>query len=478
MKAPVWVGLITLLILVSLFKTNAATVFPVATNSSMFEISRGVAFDGSNYLAGMVVGTNVTGQLISSNGALLGSPVMVGSNPGDLLPAIGLAFGQTNYLFVWSDGSVNPGVDMFGQFVSRAGVKVGPQFNLLSSLGSYGFQTVVALASDGTNFLAVWQDNKTGFFYGQLVTPAGTLSGLEFIISSQMQNGGSAAATFGQTNYFVVWQSNNGITGNSNQTFGEFISPNASPGSPFQISQTLSVDQNMVAVAFDGTNYLAVWNRDPPPETGGAVTNWDIYGRLVSQTGAFPGGELKLITDPGSQELPSLAFGGSNYLLSWSDQHWNSDGSFNTTNYNIRLEFLDRLANAAGPEFTFFPSQGTNRPLLALNGLLYDGTRFAMTATLATVTQTNGNITGLASSDVYGGFLSRPPILTAGNYSGSHFSLTLSGTPGFNYAIQMATNLAMANWTTLMTNLATNGVFNFTDTNATNPSRSYRAMAQ
>jgi hypothetical protein len=462
--------------------TKATTIFPIATNLSLLEFSCGIAFGGTNYLVAMEVGANVVGQRVSTNGTLQDSQISVGSNPG-FPPNIALAFGQTNYLLAWSDNSVSSGVDMFGQFISRNGAKIGSKFNLLSTQGSHGFQYVWALASDGTNFLAVWQDNNDGSFYGQLVTPAGTLSGSAFLISSQLQNGNGAAVTFGKTNYLVVWQSNNGSMGNVNQAFGEFVSKNGSPGSLFQIGQTSSEDQNPLAVAFDGTNYLAVWSWDPPPETGGSVTNWDLYGRQVSQTGAFPGSELQLVTDPGSQSFPSLAFDGSNYLLAYSDMHWNSNGSFNKTNYNIRFQFFNRSGSAFGSEFTNFPSQKTNAPILTLNGLLFDGSRFVMAATLGTIaTDAGGNITGFPSSEVYGSFIPKstpptpPPQLTSLIYTNGQFSLMLTGTASTNYVIQVSTNLAVNNWLSVVTNTATGGTFSFTDTHATNQNRFYRAM--
>ena len=399
--------------------TQAATVFPIATNLSLYEMGRGIAFGGTNYLVGMVIGTNVVGQLVSTSGTLQGSQIVVGSNPGNLPPNLALASGQTNYLLVWSDNSVSPGVDMFGQFISRSGAKVGSKFNLLSSQGSHGFQSVLALASDGTNFLVVWADSSnsvsqiSGTFYGQMVTPGGTLSGPEFLISGQQQNGNAAAVTFGTTNYLVVWQSNNGNVGNTNQAYGAFVSRTGVPGNWFQIGVTSSEDQNPMAVAFDGTNYLAVWSWDPPPETGLTVTNWDLYGRLVSQTGSFPGAELHLVTDPGSQEFPSLASDGTRYLMSWTDLHWNSDGSLNTNNANVVVQSFNLLGIAAGPEFTVFPPQGFNRPLFALNGLIFDGTQFAMAATLGTIAFASGNIQGIPSSEVYGALLAEsfaPPF--------------------------------------------------------------------
>ena len=438
---------------------NAATVFPIASNA----VSVGIAFDGTNYLSAMLTGTNVSVQLVSPSGALIGSPTIVGANAS---LNVALAFGKTNYLTVWSDTTVAAGVSIFGQLISRNGAKVGSSFNLLSAQGSYGLQEAEALAFDGTNFLAVWRDQTTRNFYGQLVTPAGTLSGSEFLISSQIANGESAATAFGKTNYLVIYSSQNVANrGNINLTYGVFVSRSGAVSGPIQIGQTPAPDQSFLGVGFDGTNFLTTWQWDPYPETFGNVTNWNIFGRMVSQTGTFPGNELQLVTDVGNNIFPSLAFDGANYLLAWGY------GLNVTTNTNIRFQFFDRTATAVGPRFTLFTTQGTNAPLFGFNGLIFDGARFAIAATLG-----NANFSG---TDVYGGFIPSStalPQLNAPSFSSGQFSLTLAGTPGINYAIQTSTNLSLANWTGLFTNSPTNGTFNFTDTNTTNTSRFYRAV--
>ena len=72
-----------------------------------------------------------------------------------------------------------------------------------------------------------------------------------------------------------------------------------------------------------------------------------------------------------------------------------------------------------------------------------------------------------------------PPQFGPGaSYGNKQFSLSLAGTPGINYAIQFSTNLAVSNWTAVVTNSPTNGTFSFTDTHATNKSRFYRAVKQ
>jgi hypothetical protein len=172
--------------------------------------------------------------------------------------------------------------------------------------------------------------------------------------------------------------------------------------------------------------------------------------------------------------IPSLAFDGSNYLMAWSYDTFQ-------TNANIHCRFFDRSANPVGPEFTVFPSQGTNAPLVSWNGLVFDGNRFASAATLGAFNTGGGDVI-FSSAQVYGAFISAsttPPQFSSGaTYTNTQFSLSLSGTPGINYSIQMATNLVASNWTALFTNSPTNGAFTFTDTGATNRSRFYRAVKQ
>lgn len=448
-------------------------VFPIATNPAVREVDDGIAFDGTNYLVTLLVGTtNLNAQLVSADGALLGSQISlaVGGGSSSELAATRPVFAGTNYLVAWSDTSITTGVDIFGQFISRSGAKVGPAFDLLQSRGAHGPQIARALATDTTNFLAVWQDASNGDCYGQWVTASGTLSGSEFLISGQSGNGNSIAATFGRTNYLVAWQSDNGVAAQT-QAYGAVVPVNGSPGSPVQIGQTVSADQKTadgISVAFDGTNFLVVWMWNPGPQTSGTVTNWQVYGRLVSHGGGLLGNEL-VLTSGRNQVLPCLAFDGANFLLTYG-----YDSNTTNSDSTIDCQFLNRSGNPAGPVFAPFAPQGTNGPLLAVNGLLFDGSRFVMAASFGSVA---GN-----SSEVFGAFLpnsSAPPTLSPiGPLVGTHFPLMLAGTPGISYAIQASTNLASPDWLGLATNSPTNGTFTFTDPGATNTRRFYRAAKQ
>lgn len=150
----------------------------------------------------------------------------------------------------------------------------------------------------------------------------------------------------------------------------------------------------------------------------------------------------------------ALAFDGANYLFC----------------SGVQFEFLNLSGQPVGPQFMPFSPQGNDVPMAAT--VIYDGKQFGSVATLTSDT----------NAVVYGAFIpasTAPPQLNVpAPFSNLQFSLSLTGTPGIHYVIQIAVNLAGPNWTALVTNSPINGAFTFTDPNATNRSRFYRALAQ
>lgn len=390
----------------------------------------------TNYLVGYVAGTNLMGQRLSAQGQLLGAPLVLGANPG-FPPAAVLAGARTNCLVAWSDASKTTGVTMFGRVCSPDSGAVGATFPLLAAAGSHGFQRVRDAASDGTKFLALWVDAADkvddGLFtkvYGQFVTDAGAVAGPEFVVISGGTIYEDVAVAFGRTNYLVAWQQREA---DNYETYCRVVSQTGVLGSPVRISTTSSMDRNPVAIGFDGTNYAVVWN---------CTTNYGgpgelmLAGRLVTQSGAPLGGELLMPDGPAT--MPALAFDGDNYLLMWA-------ANATATNHTVRAQFLDRQGRAIGPSFTPFPAQGTNPPLLPLNGALFDGNRFLLTATFGSfLVDTNGEVVGFAGGDVHGRFLPRsatPPVFTNATLVNGCFQGQLLVVPGVTYTLEISTNL-------------------------------------
>ena len=69
-----------------------------------------------------------------------------------------------------------------------------------------------------------------------------------------------------------------------------------------------------------------------------------------------------------------------------------------------------------------------------------------------------------------------PSIVGVGSGSNGSMTLSLGGAPGYTYILETTTNLAPAAWLPMATNtLGTNGLWQFTDTDAANfPQRFYR----
>ena len=445
-------------------------MFPIVTNDTA-ATGFGVACAGTNYLVGIEgdITANdeyqITAQLFDPTGTPVGArispvPGHTGGNPF-------VASSGTNFLMVWPDDYLNGNhSSVNGQIITPSGVLSGGWFAITANAEQH-FNSIESVAYGGGKYLVVWNDYSNGTnVYGQLVAANGTLIGGNFLICPLVigqYSKGAAVASDG-TNFLVVWQySNSGANQDTNVTYGVFVSPAGTVGTPFVIGQTWSAAPNTLYAIFNGTNYLVAYNSSTNPNDGAKP----VYGRFVTPAGTFPGNEFVIVTN-GNARVPALAFDGNNYLLCWNN-------NLGATNSAVQCQFLNAGGQPMGPQFTPFLAQSNEAPLAAIP--IYDGKRFVLIATLSADGFDPTNDAG-----IYGAFIpasTTPPQFCAGTcYSNKQCALTLAGTPGINYAIEMATNLVAASWTSIVTNSPTNGPFTFTDPCATNSSRFYRAVKQ
>ena len=317
------------------YSVTIGSEFPIAF-TEVREQSVSVAFDGTNYLVGIQGDAslyyNISAQLVSQTGSLVGNRISVGRTGG--VPYV--AFDGTNYLMVWEDDASDLN-DIWGQFISKSGFPVGSSFPICTAAGT---QRPNSIAFDGTNYLVVWEDFRNDAngdeqcdagegtcadIYGQFITPSGSLEGSEIPISTEVQNQRVPALAFDGTTYLIAWESRQAGIGQWN-IYGKTISKLKALSAEFKINETSSFFYNFFSIAFDGTNYLVTWNKDLPDST-----LWDIYGRIVTPSGTFPGFEFPISTETGNQNFPFVAFNGTNYLVAWTDMR-------NDTNNNWYCE--------------------------------------------------------------------------------------------------------------------------------------------
>ena len=86
-----------------------------AANANVAETGVEMGVERVNYLVGLVPGTNVCAQPVSSKSTRIGLLINLGNNPGLPLEQATMVFGYTNYLVAWSENSITSGLG--GRFV-------------------------------------------------------------------------------------------------------------------------------------------------------------------------------------------------------------------------------------------------------------------------------------------------------------------------------------------------------------------------
>ena len=220
-------------------------------------------------------------------------------------------------------------------------------------------QETPALATDGTNFLLVWQDFAYGIRAAR-VRPDGTLVEPDGILVAESLTATMVLPTvaFNGTHYLVVWQERDYRASNNENIVGRRVSRNGAllDSRPFLISSALG-DQMRPVVASDGTDFLVVWE-------DGRASATDIYGTRVLANGTVstPAG-VAYCTATGEQSYPSLAFMGTQYLVAWED-----DRSGSSDVYAVRVA---RTGTRVGAANGFAIASGTLsqwRPAVASDG--------------------------------------------------------------------------------------------------------------
>ncbi|MCK4250123.1 T9SS type A sorting domain-containing protein [candidate division WOR-3 bacterium] len=329
-----------------------------------------VTFDGTNYFVawfdlrnGMLYHSdyngwwNIYGCRVSPEGVVLDSAgISISYYVYTVIPSAapiynpGIAYGNGVYLVSWADFRQGPGGDIYGARVDINGIVLDPDGFIIS--GNYALESAPATAFDGTNFFVAWYDQRTPYgIYGCRVSTAGTILDPNSILISTSEECLSVSVASDGTNYFVVWGTWEDIYGARVDTAGNVLDTMAiaictAPG-----------DQSYAAVTFGGTNYFVVWVDSP-------FSNYaDIYGARVDTTGVvLDTNGIAISTLPGSEHHPSIAFDGTNYLVTWSDY---------ATTYCARVDTSGVLLDSIPIVVAQDTSYESSSPSVAFDGTNY-----------------------------------------------------------------------------------------------------------
>ncbi len=294
-----------------------------------------IACDGINHLVvwdsradggpGDIYGIRVNkdGILIDSSETIISVVANEQYNPG-------VIWGGGNYLIVWEDNSYCDAFrlcpSIHGARINPEGVTVDPRgIDFPHSPGEFN-QVSPAIAYDSINYFVVWQQSNFPNLIGARVTSQGILldsSGIALCDTSQDPS--NPAIAFDGKNYTVVW-SNFSWADHPYQEFqiilGTRVTMQGMVLNPlgFEVS---NLDKSInPGIAFDGSNYLVVWQNYN-----------DVYcGRVNTAGEALDFGGIVISNASGNQEIPSVCFDGTNYFVVWQDSR---SGYFNI--YGARI---------------------------------------------------------------------------------------------------------------------------------------------
>jgi hypothetical protein len=193
-----------------------------------------------------------------------------------------------------------------------------PKGSAVLTLG-LGASGAPSTAFDGTNYVVVVSSN--GALRVHRVSVSGVsldgTAGIPVLGASATPSSLGPALAVGSSNSLIVY-SRYDNTLSQHLLYGVLIDRTGTAQAPGEFP--IAVDDSThwyPAVAFDGTNYLLVWQHQ---SKGGSITEADIYGARVSRSGAVLDTHPIVVSDAaGAQYTPSIAFDGANYLVVWLD---------------------------------------------------------------------------------------------------------------------------------------------------------------
>ena len=258
-----------------------------------------------------------------------------------------VAYGSGYYLVVWEDWRSSSHGDIYGTLVDTKGVVQHPQGIPINTATYY--QWYPSVAFNGTHFLVVWQtyhNYKTSGYdiHGTLVNKlGGVLSGSGIVICNNTTHQYYPSVATDGKDFLVTWYDYRNYASNNYDIYGTVVSSTGTVKTTagFPIS-TAVYNQYYPEVAFDGTNYLVVW-QDYRNYT---TSYWDIYGSRVSKTGTVldPKG-MAISVNADHQMYPHLAFTGSYYLVAWQDYR---GGSYNADIYATQVSASGKVLDKQG----------------------------------------------------------------------------------------------------------------------------------
>lgn len=264
-----------------------------------------------------------------------------------------ISYTNDNYLVAFLDKRSGGSIyEFWARFVDTEGIIDAVEHQLVPPHSALSFMH--HLCHGNENYLFGWSrqrsaGNWTRDAYGRLVGDDGEPLGNSFAISlGNTESASFIRIAYDGENYLVVWQE--GMPASGAMIKGQLVDGSGSLiGSNFLIrpqEMVASVAQIYPDVAFNGNEFLVVWDDD---RTG----NRDIYGWFVDCGGSLIGEDFPICQQATDQLLVRLAYHDNRYLAVWADER-------NSSNDNsIYGQLLDAAGNLLGDNLAISITQNS-----------------------------------------------------------------------------------------------------------------------
>ena len=308
----------TLINAAGVVQTPAGTLLSTGAN---LERAPAVAWSGTNYLVvwedERASSTDIYGVRVSAAGVPLDATAFVISNAANTQSAPAVAWTGSNYLVVWQDDRMAAGnFDIYGARVSATGVVTDPAGFVINSQANS--QQLPVVASDGTNALVVWQDERasagTEHLFGTRVSGASVLDGTGVAIGAGISTSRERRPTvaWNGTTYFLAWEAMTTALGTPFEVHGLTVSSSMVLGPRTVYAPAAGALQRFdPAVGATAGVFLLAWRAS-------VAVGFDIVGVRLNSTGGSLGSVT--LADTVSNELAvAVAGDGTNFEVVWED---------------------------------------------------------------------------------------------------------------------------------------------------------------
>lgn len=218
------------------------------------------------------------------------------------------------------------------------------------------FDYLASVASDGRDWFVVW--NRSNDIYGRFVRADGTM-GASFLVSGGTANKFYPRAAWDGTNYLVVWEDRGADSGD---IAGTRVSPSGTVldgANGFTIVQAVGA-QSQPRIAWNGTRYLVVWD----DFRNGA--NLDVYAaRVAANATVEDAGGIAVAAFADSQTQADVAASGSTFLVVWQDERPTTGSDI----YAARVSSAGAVLDAAGFAIVAGTASPSASPVVGYNGV-------------------------------------------------------------------------------------------------------------